>query len=103
MKITVRSTPLEREYVIKGDFTFADEQLFYSVYCSVKTQPEKHVVYNFAQCDFMDSAAMGMLLVAFEEADKRHRVQYIRSANENVRLILRLAGVDKYFRFQNAK
>ena len=103
MKMGVRSTPFEREYVLKGDFTFADENVFFNVYQSVKTQTEKHVVYNFEECSFIDSAAMGMLLVAFEEADKRRRVQYIRFASPQVREILHLAGVDRYFRFQNAK
>ena len=103
MDCRVRTTPQEREYVIRGDFTAADEDDFFDVFVFIRAQTEKTVVFNLAKCSFIDSAAIGMLLVAFEEGAQRGLNFILRDVPEEIMPELTLAGIGRYFRFQMTK
>ena len=103
MDCRVRTTPKEREYILRGDFTAADEDDFFDVFVFVRAQTEKTVVFNLSKCSFIDSAAIGMLLVAFEEGAKRGLKFILRDVPEEIMPELMLAGVDRYFRFQKTE
>lgn len=103
MEVFVRETSKEKEYVIQGDFTFADEDAFFDVFMAVRSQTEPTVVFNLSKCSFIDSAGLGMLLVAFEEGAKRCLNQVIRDVPDDIKEELVLAGLNRYFRFQNKK
>ncbi|MGN0904761.1 MAG: STAS domain-containing protein [Alphaproteobacteria bacterium] len=100
MQYVLRSTATEREFVLSGDFTSADEEKFFDVFLQVRRQPEPQVVFNLAECSFIDSAAMGMLVVACEEAAKRSVIRVIRAAPPEIKALLLSAQFDRLYHFQ---
>ena len=56
------------EVQLNGSFTFRDHDTFFEVVSMIKTGYNKKMVFNFADCDFLDSAALGMLVIAHDEA-----------------------------------
>ena len=100
MQISVRATSQYREFFIKEDFTSADEKRFFDVFVQIRSMTEPQLIFNLAQCSSMDSAAMGMLVVAFEEAAKRNIARVIRQAPEEIGKTLRMTGFEHYCTFQ---
>ena len=100
MQISVRTTPERREFFIKGDFTTQDEKAFFDVFVQIRSMTEQQLAFNVAQCSFIDSAAMGMLVVACEEAAKRNVSRIIHQASPELKKILCSAGFEKFCVFQ---
>ena len=100
MQVSVRATPQQREFFIKGEFTTQDEKPFFDVFVQIRSMTEPLLVFNLAQCLFVDSAAMGMLVVAGEEAAKRNISRVIYQASPSVEKNLRDAGLDRFYSFQ---
>ncbi|MBR1777208.1 MAG: STAS domain-containing protein [Alphaproteobacteria bacterium] len=100
MQVSVRTASQQREFFIKGDFTAQDEKRFFDVFVQIRSMTEPQLAFNLAQCTFIDSAAMGMLVVAFEEAAKRNIFRLIRQAPASLEGILRSAGFDRFCSFQ---
>ena len=100
MQISVRATPQLREFFIKGDFSTADEKRFFDVFMQIRAMTEPQLAFNLAQCTNMDSAAMGMLIVAFEEAAKRSVSRIIRQTPAELEKALRLSGFERFCAFQ---
>ena len=61
------------EVRMRGRFTFADHASFLDVLEAIGSINVHEVKFNLARLDFIDSAAMGMLLLALEEANKGHK------------------------------
>ena len=100
MQVSVRATPQQREFFIKGDFTTQDEKRFFDVFVQIRSMTEPLLAFNLSQCTFIDSAAMGMLVVACEEAAKRNVSRVIHQAPSELEKVLRSAGFDKFYAFQ---
>ena len=100
MQVSVRTTPRQREFFIKGDFTAQDEKRFFDVFVQIRSMTESVLAFNLGQCSFVDSAAMGMLVVAFEEAAKRNVSRSIHQAAPELEQILRSAGFERFCAFQ---
>ena len=100
MQISVKVSPAEREFFIKGEFSVRDEERFFDVFMQIRSMTERCLVFNLSKCAFIDSAARGMLVVAGEEAAKRNAVRVIRSAPAAIRDILLSAGFEKFYYFQ---
>lgn len=100
MQISVRANAQQREFFIKGDFTTQDEKRFFDVFVQIRSMTEPRLVFNLSQCAFIDSAAMGMLVVACEEAAKRNVARFIHQASPALEKILRSAGFDHFCAFQ---
>lgn len=56
-----------------GKFTFADHQNFREVISAIKENPKADVIFEASKLEFVDSAALGMILVSREEADKNSK------------------------------
>lgn len=100
MRISVKASPAEREFFIKGEFGVRDKERFFDVFMQIRSMTERCLVFNLSQCSFIDSAAMGMLVVACEEAAKRNAARVIRSAPAEIREVLSSAGFENFYYFQ---
>ena len=100
MQTSVRATPQQREFFIKGDFTAQDEDRFFNVFVQIRSMTEPLLVFNLSQCPFVDPAAMGMLVVACEEAAKRNISRLIYQASPAVEKVLKEAGLDRFYSFR---
>ena len=100
MRITVRTTPQQREFFIKDDFTTRDEKRFFDVFMQIRSMTESRLVFNLSECTAVDSAGTGMLIVACEEAAKRNVSRVIRQADPKVKKMLLSAGLDRFYFFE---
>lgn len=76
---------------IKGRFDFNLHQQFRAAIESIDAQVEQYIV-DLSESDYMDSAALGMLLLLLEKADnERGRVRII-NPNSTITKILEIAN-----------
>jgi anti-anti-sigma factor len=80
-----------------GDLTFADHVMFREVADRLAATHDKIVVIDLAALDFIDSAGLGMLLIAREEAIKKSRTMVLRGAKGQVNRMLGLTKFDTLF------
>jgi anti-anti-sigma factor len=78
---------------IGGDLTFTDHVSFREVADRLAGSKDKTIVVDVAKLDFIDSAGLGMLLIAREEARKANRVLVLRGATGQVK---RMFGLTKF-------
>ena len=97
MQVSVGTTPQQREFFIKGDFTARDEDRFFDVFVQIRSMTEPLLVFNLAQCASVDAAAMGMLVVAAQEAAKRNISRVIYRSSPAVEKSLRESGLDGFW------
>jgi anti-anti-sigma factor len=67
-----------------GDLTFADHMAFREVADRLAATTDKTIVVELSNLDFIDSAGLGMLLIAREEASKKNRTLVLRGAKGQV-------------------
>jgi anti-anti-sigma factor len=84
---------------LRGKFTFADNPLFREVLDRIGRPESQRVVFQMQNVEFIDSAALGMLLLAHEEAKRREKDVCIANANGHVKRILDMARFDQFFLF----
>ena len=81
---------------IRGRFDFGSHQTFRDTYEHFYKKPEVYVV-DLKDTTYMDSSALGMLLLLRDYAGgERAQVQVINS-NDDVRKILAISNFDKLF------
>ena len=86
-----------KEVFLSGSFTFRDHDTFFEIVAMIKTGYEKKVVLNLAECDFLDSAALGMLVIAHDEAAAKEVALSIAGAKGKVKDVLFAARFDTLY------
>lgn len=89
------------EVQLSGSFTFRDHDTFFEVVSMIKTGYNKKMVFNFADCDFLDSAALGMLVIAHDEAAAKEVALTIKGAKGKVKDVLYAARFDTLYDFED--
>ena len=89
------------EVQLSGSFTFRDHDTFFEVVSMIKTGYNKKIVFNFADCDFLDSAALGMLVIAHDEAAAKEVALSIKGAKGKVKDVLYAARFDTLYDFDD--
>ena len=85
------------EVKMRGRFTFADHASFLQVLEEISSTEVSVVRFNLAQLEFVDSAAMGMLLMALEEANRHHKPIVLIGAQGQVKKMFHVARFDVLF------
>lgn len=80
---------------IKGQFDFSMQKEFREAY-RYRDSRLRYIV-NLSQTEYMDSSALGMLLLLREHAGESSSRVVLRGAREAVRKILDIANFDKLF------
>jgi len=84
---------------IEGRFDFSQHQVFRST-IEGNGERVRTFVVDLGRSEYMDSAALGMLLLLLDKAGgNRERVKIV-NANKDVRKILEIANFDKLFTLQ---
>lgn len=73
---------------LQGEFTFADNQQFQKMVGEIEGSRSKAVVLDFAGLEFIDSAALSMLLVLRETCAKRKTQLSIQNGSGRVKDVL---------------
>ena len=90
-----------KEILISGSFTFRDHDTFFEVVSMIKTGYEKRVVLNMSECEFLDSAALGMLVIAHDEAVAKKVNLVIKGVQGKVKDVLYAARFDTLYEFED--
>jgi anti-anti-sigma factor len=90
-----------KEVLLSGSFTFRDHDTFFEVVSMIKTGYEKHIVLNMSECEFLDSAALGMLVIAHDEAVAKKVNLVIKGAQGKVKDVLYAARFDTLYDFED--
>jgi stage II sporulation protein AA (anti-sigma F factor antagonist) len=90
-----------KEVLISGSFTFRDHDTFFEVVSMIKTGYEKRVVLNISECEFLDSAALGMLVIAHDEAVAKKVNLVIKGVQGKVKDVLYAARFDTLYEFED--
>lgn len=82
------------EVILHGDLTFADHEQFRTILFALADSPEsKNIVINVKGVNFIDSAGIGMLIIAHDESKDRHQQLTIRGARDQVKAALDIADL----------
>lgn len=97
MDYTTQNTAEGVEITMSGRFTYADHQKFRDLIGEFPSMRGKRLVLDMARVEFVDSAAMGMLLLARETAVSNSINTVIRNPAGKVRSLMQVAHFDKLF------
>jgi anti-anti-sigma factor len=83
--------------VLSGDLTFTDHMVFREIADRMAASKDKSIVIEVANLSFIDSAGLGMLLIAREEARKANRALILRGATGQVKRMFNLTKFETLF------
>lgn len=83
---------------LNGEFTFADNEQFQAMVKGIISSSAKSVVLDFAALEFIDSAALSMLLVMKDSCDKARKNLSIKNSNGRVKEVLNEMKFAKFIR-----
>ncbi|GHU02244.1 hypothetical protein FACS1894186_6550 [Alphaproteobacteria bacterium] len=86
---------------IEGTITFKDHNRFFEIIGIIKTLSGKSMVIDLTKVDFIDSAALGMLVIANEEGSGAGVEVRIKGAHGKVMSVMEAASFDKLFKFED--
>lgn len=82
---------------VSGEFTFSDHGPFKQMIEELFAFKEKAVTIDLSNLDFIDSAGLGMLLLARDEAKKTNRELVLRHPKGQVKRMFGVTRFDKLF------
>ncbi|MDE3060492.1 MAG: STAS domain-containing protein [Pseudomonadota bacterium] len=97
MQIAMRHTAETCDVTLSGTFTFSDSTAFRDVLAQIGEPKVQRVVLHMAKVEFVDSAALGMLLLANDEAAKYQKSLIINGPTGQVRKMFDLARFNTLF------
>jgi len=82
---------------LRDSFTFQDHHAFRAVLDALKAAGTGRKVLDLSQVTFLDSAALGMLLVAAEEVGRQKGGVTLRNPSSQISRLFELAALDTLF------
>lgn len=82
---------------LSGEFTFTDHLAFKAIVSRLFEKQDQPVVIELAKLEFIDSAGLGMLLIAREEAEKARRSLILRGPRGQVKRMFDVTKFDTLF------
>jgi len=86
---------------LEDSFTFRDHDPFFEIVSLIKGSKDKKIIFEMSKCDFIDSAALGMLVIASDEASAKDISLVIRAATGRVRDVMYAARFDNLYTFED--
>jgi len=103
MDFSIEGQGDEKRVVLSGNFTFADNQKFKQMMAALGKTPVKAVTLDFAAVEFIDSGALGMLLLFRDDCQSRQIPMSIHAAHGQVKKIFMLSKFDQLFSMSGEK
>jgi anti-anti-sigma factor len=100
MNITHQNVNGTYQIALSGRFTFDDNIQFRSILKEIEQKTVVSIQMNLAELEYIDSAALGMFLIARDEAQKNKKPISIIGAGGIVKKTLLLARFDSLFIMQ---
>lgn len=89
-----------KEILFSGSFTFRDHDTFFEIISMIKNQNIEKIVFNLTDCDFIDSAALGMFVIAHDEASSKSIKLSIKGVQGKVKEVMFAARFDSLYTFE---
>ncbi|KIL99232.1 hypothetical protein CCC_03450 [Paramagnetospirillum magnetotacticum MS-1] len=80
-----------------GRMTHKDHKAFRDILSKINEARTPKVVFNLSRVEFMDSSALGMLLIVRDAAVQQRRAVVLRGATGQVENLIKVAKLHKYF------
>jgi HptB-dependent secretion and biofilm anti anti-sigma factor len=100
MEFTQQSTPDGIVISLRGSFTFKDHHGFRAVLDALGGASGTNRVLELSGVDFLDSAALGMLLIADDETARTHGKLTLRNPSAQISRLFELSAMDALFRIE---
>lgn len=97
MQFEKKTTAQGDEYHLSGRFTFTDYTVFRKLVTDILSSKVPRLVFDLSNVEFMDSAALGMLLLARDETSGNNQALSLRGASGQVQRVLAVARFDALF------
>lgn len=98
MNIDVHHNDNASRIVLQGRFDFTAHRAFKQAYESALTESTTtEVKVDMASVDYLDSSALGMLLILRDRAKESSKAVSLTNCGGSVREVLRVANFDKLF------
>lgn len=98
MKITYAVANDTLEASFQGKFTFSDNGAFKDILEAIRRNKLNSVTFDFSGTEFIDSAALGMLLLARDEAEKKQIGIILRGAGGQPEKMFTVSNFHKLFK-----
>lgn len=82
---------------ISGRMTHADHRGFRAILAAINANTSPRIVFDLARAEFMDSSALGMLLIVRDAACQQQRIVVLKGANGQVERLIEIGKLHKYF------
>ncbi len=90
------------ELSLVGKFTFSDSATFNDVLKEISNSSYKKVIIDLNLVDFIDSAALGILLLTRDKCDKSHTDLVVRNPKGQVRQMFDISRFSDLFKIEMA-
>ncbi len=101
LNVTVNKDHGKLKFQLSGRFDFNSNKAFRTAYESgLKDVSTGSIIIDLGGVDYMDSSALGMLLLFKETADEQNRMITLMNCQETVREILDIVNFGKLFSIQ---
>ncbi len=100
MEYSINDIENGKEIILNGSFTYRDHDVFENIINLMSEIPNKDLIFNIENVDFIDSAIMGLFVIASDESSKHNITVHIKGANGKVKEIMEEALFDRIFNFK---
>ena len=100
MQFTQEAATSGAVFSLQGSFTFKDHHSFRALLDLLKASSGRNHVLDLSRLEFLDSAALGMLLVADDEAKSAGWTLTLRRPSSQIARLMELASMETLFRIE---
>lgn len=100
MDITSHKVHNPLDIRMSGKFTFSDHPHFRPVIEKISENDLRQIIFYMDKVEFVDSAALGMLLLTHDEAEKHNKKITISGATGQVKKMFNAARLGTLFNMQ---
>ena len=86
---------------VDGPFTIRDHDRFFEIVSLIKASHVTKIIFDLSECHMIDSAALGMFVIASDEASAKEISLAIRGASGKVKDIMLSVLFDNFYTFED--
>lgn len=90
------------QLTLSGNFTFSDNAKFRGILATLRDAQASSLTLDMAQLEFIDSAALGMLLLLHDEASRSGFSVHMENVTGQIKKMLQLSNFDEIFSIRYA-
>jgi anti-anti-sigma factor len=102
MEYTYSQQAQHHQLDLIGTFTFSDNAKFRQIVSNLRDSDADSITLDLRNLQFIDSAALGMLLLLHDEANKKAIKVVLAGADGQIKKMLQLSNFEEIFTVQYA-